>query len=229
MLVLYLDSTICITTKKQRNTQQMPWTWYEIALLCLAQGSKATWKLALKTQTSCTAFSQCIKRLRCRGGKRCCFHLWLCVGSQKNRETVEKWNQSPGEAAILWRSPATWAHTSVPERQLQLCALWMVGRNVKIFHFWSAAPCLASTPIITSGHGVWIQVWFRVSQKFAEIRILQFKILRVSLPGMWSLLTQTEVLCFQCWWWLNYICLQLMPQTHRKSTNAPHIKVKMLR
>lgn len=57
---------------------------------CFAYGSKAAWQLFLKIQTSPNAFSQSIKRLRCRGEKRCYFHFSIFGESQRNRETLRR-------------------------------------------------------------------------------------------------------------------------------------------
>lgn len=62
---------------------------------CFAYGSKAAWNLVLKTQTSPTAFSQSIRSLRCRGGRRCYFHLSVFGGSQRDREIPGKMELEP--------------------------------------------------------------------------------------------------------------------------------------
>lgn len=62
---------------------------------CFEYGSKAAWNLVLKIQTSPTAFSQSIKSLRCRGGKRCYFHLSVFGRSQRNRGILGKKELDP--------------------------------------------------------------------------------------------------------------------------------------
>lgn len=191
---------------------------------CFAYGSKAAWKLVLKIQTSPTAFSRSIKSLRRRGGKRCCFHLSIFSGSQRNREILGKIELEPWMTSCPLKDTSPLGpHLCIGHTVVALCPVHAKEKCQNISPLLSNTGCdlNAESHVKSENLTPDLIVSFTKVCGNQDLAVCDFKNIYLCLA------------CDPCWYKLKLLSV-LVPladahQIHTKSRNVPHIKLRLLR
>lgn len=173
-------------------------------------------------------FSQSIERLRCRGEKRCYCHLSIFVGSQRNREMLEKMELEPWMTSYPLKDTSPLSpHVCIEKAVAALCPMdaRQKYQNISLLLSNTGPDLNAESHIKSQNLNPDLILNFTKVCRNQDLAVCDFK----NISTWHVVLADLNWSCSQCWWLLNYICLWLMHQIHGKSTNVPHIKLTAFR